>query len=226
MKKILALFLASVMISCSLASCGEKSKDTANNNNDREETTATEKAIKNPEERILGLWEAELDFSENISELTSDGDEELAKYLTVDGLKTTYTFDFDKEGNVKISVDEEAFQKKLETMREDIASGYTAYYEAMLKKDGFDMTVEEYFDETGITMEQLVDEALDSDSLLSAIGKLATVGKYRLEGERIFIDEEPMIYCFNSDTVLVFMLDVSQMTDEASLFFPITLMKK
>lgn len=226
MKKLLALFIVLLVTVCMLISCGDEVEIVGNNNDNQEEPKETEIVRKKDEEKILGQWESELDFSKNISEIASGGDEEIAKYINVGVLKTAYIFDFDKEGNITISIDEEAFQKKLDTVREAITEGYTKYYQAFLEANGFDMTVDEYLEETGVAIEDHVIEALDPDTLFSKVEKLTTIGKYRLEDGKIFIDEKPIIYCFNSDTVLILMLDVSQMNEEASFFFPMTLEKK
>ena len=185
-------------------------------------------------EKFVGTWETELDMTETINEGFSE-DAEMAKYLKVDDFKLTMVFTFHEDGTYKIDMDEEAFNNTYNGLVQSFKDGMKAYLEAPAKKEGLEISADEVLKLSGTTMDALVNESLDKNTLMESFSGIKTEGKFDAEDGRLYTTdsktseinkEEYESYEFISDSELKLVEPVGSDDEDLNELYPLTLKKK
>lgn len=138
MKKVLALALSAALLVGLLAGCGGKTSD---------------------RDRLIGKWSTTQDMTDlfNLGLAESDPDGE----LQVDKLKIVLVLELKDDDTYTLAVDRDALAETEENMRPQLEEGVIRYLTQMYPG----MELEEILAQIGMTMDELLEEAVPLDSL-------------------------------------------------------------
>ena len=127
---------------------------------------------------IVGKWQAEFDMTDMLDEfLGSSG--EMAEFFDIDKLALDIVFEFKDNDKVEAYVTDESAEK----MAEEVIEATKKALEKMLEEEG--MSIEDFEGLTGMTMDDMVEEALEN------FGKKVEVEEISFEGlEELFKEEK------------------------------------
>lgn len=160
---ILALILVATML-FTLAGCGAKDSD-----------------------QFLGSWEATIDLADSIQEGLTAANAEMAEYIKISKLEVRAIFTFKEDGTFEITADKDFLTQSMESAKADMKAGLEKMYQDMLKENNYDMTVDEFLDSQGITLDALCDEALGEETVNSVIADMATQGNFVAKDGKLFM---------------------------------------
>lgn len=139
-------------------------------------------------DKFIGTWKTEMELASQINkELASD--EELAKYVKVNSFVLALNFTFHQDGTYVASIDKDSLDNSILGMKDDFAKGMRGYIEAMIQSEGFDMSIDEFFDLTGMTFEELIEESLSGFDTESLVGEFNTEGNYLVENGKLYLSD-------------------------------------
>lgn len=181
------------------------------------------------EKKLEGTWNAELDLTDALNEGIAGEDPEIGEYIHVDSSKLNATYTFNSDGTYSTVIDEDSINAWYEGLTTDLTAGFMDYFGAMAQEEGLDMDAEEMLAMMGFSIEDLLDEALDKDSLLEGLDA-EEKGTYEIkDGKLICTDEDEgtstYTYEFKSDTELVF-TDLEEADEDVEFLLPMTLTKQ
>lgn len=138
MKKVLALVLSAALLVGLLAGCGGKTSDC---------------------DRLIGKWSTTQDMTDlfNLGLDESDAGEE----LQVDKMEIVLVLELKDDDTYTLAVDRDALAETEENMRPQLEEGVIRYLTQMYPG----MELEEILAQVGMTMDELLDEAVPLDSL-------------------------------------------------------------
>ncbi|MBR4761945.1 MAG: hypothetical protein IK086_04855 [Clostridia bacterium] len=167
MKKISAVVLAVVLVisALSLAGCGSKKS-------------------------IVGKWETEVDIGEAVSNSLGDESEELAEAFKDVNIVAKYSFEFTDEGKFSMLLDEDALVESFKGSKDAFKKFFNEYLGAMAETMG--MGIDDLLDAQGLTIDELVDEALDEsvEAMKENLSDASKKGTYKIDGQKLFLAEE------------------------------------
>lgn len=211
MKKTLSLILALVMI-VSLASvltgCGVSDK-----------------------QKFVGTWEAAIDLTEEINKSMQE-DEEVGEYLKISDFTLTFIFNFREDGTYEMRITEESFRDAVLNIRDDMASGLEKYIAALIGEQGIDVTMDEFYELAGITLDDLIDEVMDSMISSDMLAEWSFSGRYDVKNGRLYttegldtpIDENSFdVYEFDGEDIKLTMNSLGD--DDSSVTYHVVLKK-
>lgn len=141
------------------------------------------------EKKVVGTWKTTIDFTDKLNEmLTADGGEEMAEYFTIKDYKFDVVLAINEDGTYKMSADEASIKTAMTNIGTQLTEGMVKMLEDMFKDAGMDMTVEEYLDMQGMTMDDLTKEMMDSINEEDFTGMEST-GTYVIEDTKIKLTE-------------------------------------
>ena len=205
MKKILALTLSVLLLVGLLAGCGGADK------------------------AIVGKWQMSLDMVDMLNEELSGMGMEDAMQLS--SFVITMNFDFKSDGTYTCELDTDAFQTTMDTMKSEMRDGFTKYIEDMIAAQGADMTIDEFFELSGTTLDEALDEAFSAEDMASMADELAGEGNYETKDGKLFLSDgldyrvDPEVYytyTIDGDS-MSFLSGVGTDEDEFAEFFPLQL---
>lgn len=205
MKKILALTLSVLMLVGLLAGCGGADKE------------------------IVGKWQMSMDMVDMLNEEFANMGMEDAVQLS--SFVVTMNFDFKSDNTYTCELDAAAFQTTMDTMKAEMRDGFTKYIEDMIAAQGADMTVDEFFELSGTTLDEALDEAFSAEDMASVADELAGDGNYETKDGKLFLSDgldykvDPEVYytyTIDGDS-MSFLSGVGTDEDEFAEFFPLQL---
>lgn len=207
MKKILALTLSVLLVVGLLAGCGGADKG------------------------IIGKWAMTLDMVDMLNEeLSGLGMDETMQLST---FAITMNFDFKSDGTYTCELDTAAFQTTMDTMKDELRVGFTKYIEDMIASQGVDMTIDEFFEMSGTTLDEALDDAFSAEDMAGMAEELAGEGNYETKDGKLFLSDgldyrvDPEVYytyTIDGDS-MSFLSGVGTDEDEFAEFFPLQLTK-
>ena len=189
MKQFIRIFISLVLVlalTLSFAAC------TAEETRDSEETdeSKTVETEEKKEDSIVGSWKTTIDMTEAVNEAISGEDEDVAKYIQIKEFTATVTYVLNEDGTYEIKVDKEAAEKTAKKMMEDITEGMKKLLEDTLASANIEMTLDEYLQTLGTSLEEVVDEAYGETDFTEIFDGFNDKGIYKLEGNKLFSAEK------------------------------------
>lgn len=144
--------------------------------------------------RILGTWKADADYAEafNLGIRSADGMDELSKYFTVEEFIVTTTLVFRDDGSYTMTIDEEAAQKAVSSVRTIIYDGFEKMIQHQIDMLGLHVSVSEYMKLQGTTITAMVDSAFTEEVRKELVDEMVNphTGNYKLEDGKIYMTED------------------------------------
>ena len=169
-KRIAALLLALVMV---FALCAYSDSGSGKDKDEKVEK-------KTDAELIVGTWETEMSmtdyYGDDMGEL-----EGMEAYFDFDKIKITMTFEFEEDGTYTLSVDGDE-----EEIKAILRDGFEKLLNDMLEGTGY--TLEELAAEEGMTVEELLDAAMEeSFDAEDFFGDETERGSYEIKDGKLYI---------------------------------------
>lgn len=137
-------------------------------------------------ESIVGKWETSQDVSAMFNAMVTKSDPSTAQYFTFTGLTLDLTMEFTADGTCVQSVSEESYAAFIQAVTEGTVAGMNKMLEDMLKDQNINMTVEEFLAFTGVSMEDMIQQAMGSTSTDSFYAMLVTACNYKVEDGKLY----------------------------------------
>lgn len=224
MKKLLAVLLCIVMslsmLGVMVACEGDKESDgkTVSASDDKSATASKSEddtAGKSDEELIIGQWEADINFNEQLLAAINGGDgdemDEMMEYFDLSGLTLKLGMEFKNDGTAAMTFSDADAQAFVEKYIEIMRDGTVAYMKAVAEENG--MTWEDYLASAGMTEQEFADlftQELDTDELKKGFMDEITdsVGYYKIENGKLYMadskdfeDEDGVEYKLTAKTL-------------------------
>ncbi len=207
MKKFLALVLSAVLLVGVLAGCGG-GKESASGDG------------------LEGTWRTEIDMAEMINEqMAASG---MGEFVNISDFSLAMVMEIKGDGTYAMTVDKDALTSSMEGVKDDLKSGVTAYMENMLKEQGADMSVEDALEASGMSLDDMVDQAFNEETMDEMTAGLHIEGQYKAEDGKFYtsgsVDEAPSdnyeSYTLDGDTLT---LDAgsTEVPSEMEAFLPL-----
>ena len=167
--KFAALFLTLALV-FSFAACSNQGK------------TAKAPDDKAPEAKvtIVGDWKCSIDMSKVIEQSMEDSGKDVAQYFDFSGLKMVMNATFKEDGTVRMSADA---KKLIEDIRQPMKDGLVKYIESL------GMTEEDFESASGMKLSSMIDELVNKMATSDDLA-MEKEGKYKLEGDKLFLIED------------------------------------
>lgn len=167
--KFAALFLTLALV-FSFAACSNQGK------------TAKAPDGKAPEAKvtIVGDWKCSIDMSKAIEQSMEDSGKDVAQYFDFSGLKMVMNLTFKEDGTVRMSADA---KKLIEDIRQPMKEGLVKYIESL------GMTEEDFESASGMKLSSMIDELVNQMASSDDLA-MEKEGKYKLEGDKLFLIED------------------------------------
>ena len=140
------------------------------------------KTAKAPEAKvtIVGDWKCTIDMSKAIEQSMEDSGKDVAQYFDFSGLKMVMNATFKEDGTVRMSADA---AKLMEDMRQPMKDGLVKYIESV------GMTEDDFEAATGKKLSSMIDELVNKMASSDDLA-MEKEGKYKLEGDKLFLIED------------------------------------
>lgn len=140
------------------------------------------KTAKAPEAKvtIVGDWKCTIDMSKAIEQSMEDSGKDVAQYFDFSGLKMVMNATFKEDGTVRMSADA---AKLMEDMRQPMKDGLVKYIESV------GMTEDDFEAATGKKLSSMIDELVNQMASSDDLA-MEKEGKYKLEGDKLFLIED------------------------------------
>ena len=170
MKKIISILLIAVML-LAFAGCG--------------------KSKSGDKEQFVGTWKATLDMTELLNESLREGigDDEMADFFVIDKFSFDVVFKFNDDGTYSTDVDQASLDKSAETMKTAVKDGLMDYFEVMVDEMELDMSVEELLELSGLSMDDLLEEAMPADLFDDVVKEFKLKGNWKAENGKLYTTE-------------------------------------
>ena len=140
-------------------------------------------------DKLLGTWKGSFDLSDAINTEITAQDEELGKYLTLEGFTIEITVTFNKDDTYSMSADNSQADVLMESLLTQMEEGLKLYFEDMLKAEGINMSIDEFLAAMGISISDLLKESLPDNLMTEMLTELERSGKFAVDDGKIFLSE-------------------------------------
>ena len=159
-------------------------------------------------EALIGTWETTLDLTSMMNDEMKAGlgnDEELMSYFTISNFTVTLTISFQDDDSYTLAADAASMEKSVDNMIASLQDGFSKYVEDMVAQQYPDMTMDEFFEAIGMTMDEFYDDtfgsALDKETLMSAVDDMESIGTFTAKNGILTLtdDEGPGMEAYELD---------------------------
>ncbi len=142
------------------------------------------------EKALVGTWEGKMDMTEALNNELANADPEMGEYMKVENFEITLRFVFGEDGSFKMEADKDSCEAAFQGMREPLEKGIRAYFEKMIKDAGLgDMTIDEVLATQGMTLDAVIDSAMEAMDTSEFVDSMKQECKYRLDGDKLYTYE-------------------------------------
>lgn len=149
MKRILSAILVLIMtvsMSVLLSGCGEKDK-------------------------FVGSWVAEINMADavnsQLAEIPQFGD-----YIKISDFNFRIDYTFNSDSTYTVSADNNDMDAITENLKTDFKNGIAKYFEAIIKAQGYEMTVDEFLSYSGTSLDEFMGKNFDENELTAEFNKI------------------------------------------------------
>lgn len=141
---------------------------------------------------LLGNWETSIDLTDMINDEMKAGlnDDEMLQYLTVEKFTMELSLSFNEDDTYAMSVDEAALESSLDQVIATFKTGLTQYVEEMIAAQGVEMTVDDFFAQAGITLDDMLAQAFDKDEVMSSLDDMESKGTFEAKGGVLYLTDD------------------------------------
>lgn len=141
---------------------------------------------------LLGNWQTSIDLTDMINDEMKAGlnDDEMLKYLTVEKFTMELSLSFNEDNTYAMSVDEAALESSLDQVIASFKTGLTQYVEEMIAAQGVEMTVDDFFAQAGITLDDMLAQAFDKDDVMSSLDSMESKGTFEAKGGVLYLTDD------------------------------------
>ena len=148
-------------------------------------------------EALIGEWETSLDLTDMINDEMKAGagnDEELMRYFTISDFSVALTLTFRDDDTYTLSADQASMEKSVDHVIETLRNGFSSYLEDMVAQEYPEMTMDEFFEAAGTTMDEFFDEtfggAFDKENLMSSTDDMESSGTFSAKNGILTLTDE------------------------------------
>lgn len=184
-------------------------------------------------ESIIGKWEAAThDVTAMLNDYVTKADPSTAKYFNFTNLTLDITMEFTAEGTCKIEPSQDSSTAFIQAVTEGTIAGMNKMLEDMLASQNINLTVEQFLAFTGVSMEDMIKEAMRSVKPEEMLGELTGTSNYKVEDGKLYTSENAASTDYKDvnpytvkDGVLTIegILGDSEQAEALKYFFPLTL---
>lgn len=135
---------------------------------------------------LIGEWESTLDLTGMMNDEMTAGlrnDEELTSYFTISDFTVTLNLTFRDDGTYTLTADESSMEQSVDKVLDTLKDGFTRYLEDMIAEEYPDMTLDDFFEAAGMTLDEFYDQTfgdtLDRDALMSSTDDMQSSGTFQ-----------------------------------------------
>lgn len=141
---------------------------------------------------LLGNWETSIDLTDMINDEMKAGlnDDEMLQYLTVEKFTMELSLSFNEDNTYAMSVDEAALESSLDQVIATFKTGLTQYVEEMIAAQGVEMTVDDFFAQAGITLDDMLAQVFDKDEVMSSLDDMESKGTFEAKGGVLYLTDD------------------------------------
>jgi len=144
------------------------------------------------DERLFGEWTTTVDTADIVNEMLEimfEGDPLAAKYIHLETFPVKQSYTFRDDYTYTITVDETVLASSIEIIKTDLTKDFSAYFVALAKDMGFNLTANEVAQSMGYSsVSAIVEEMFPAELLEEAL--IPTDAYYRTTPDgKIYLDE-------------------------------------
>ncbi len=198
--RILALFMALVMVLCTFIGCAKKAPEQVQEDAQEE---IQEEVVEEVPETIIGKWQAKIDCAEMMKE-SLEGDETTEMFASADfsGITMLLFMEFNEDGTYSLNLDKASGEDAMKQMASRMIPVFKEYlrqeYASAVSVDPSEVTDEELDSllpsigvESWDGLADMMMQEIDTDEMFSEANK---AGKYLLKDDKLYttdsVDEE------------------------------------
>lgn len=167
-------------------------------------------------DKLVGTWTTALDLTELLNDEIAAGDETMAAYVQVKDFTLNMTVTFKEDGTYTMGIDEASMTAAMEGVLAALKDGMYDYFEDVLAEAGLNMTVDELLAESGISMDELMDEAFSEAMKEDMFGDLSSQGNFEVKDGKLFLSDG-LDYAVDETIYEVYTLKGNTLTFEESV---------
>ena len=145
------------------------------------------KKEQDPAAGLYGSWEAEVDLSSYLKERIIKDNVKLKETLELSSYPAKVTFTFAEDGRITRTIDGGFGEETLAALQSDLLAGYTAYYTDYLKQNDLDMTIDEFENATGISLERKAAQIADKQYLEGLVDEIEYNGTFQVQETTVYL---------------------------------------
>lgn len=135
---------------------------------------------------IVGTWEGTVDMSDIINDALAS-DPTMAGYFTFSDISFKIILTFDENANFTMRADEASFQNVMDNLKTQMAVGMRKYFEDYLAASNINMSVDDLLAYSGISIDELIQEAFEESMPDDMLEQIETECKYTIIGDTMFL---------------------------------------
>ena len=183
-------------------------------------------------ESIVGAWTGTVDITDYVTDTMAATDASMASYFTFSDLAMDLTMTFTAEGTCSMEFDQESVEALVSKMLEQMRPGLEKLLEETLAAQGLDMSLEEFLEMSGMSLDDMMAEMTAELSFTEdMLEDLNQSGKYQVKDGCLWISEDLDSEIDEDDYQLytiengVLTIDLAEGDDdkEVAFLFPLTL---
>ena len=182
-------------------------------------------------ESIVGTWTGTVDITDYLTDTMTAADASMATYFTFSDLVMDMTMSFTAEGTCSMEFDQEGMETLINKMLEQMRPGLEKMMTEAIAAEGLDMSLEEFLEMAGISLDDLLAEVADAALSADVLEDMNQSGNYQAKDGRLWIsddldseidEDDWQVYTIENGTLTIDLADGD--TDvETAFLFPLTL---
>lgn len=147
---------------------------------------------KSDKAALQGTWEGEFELADALNaDMADEADPENADFFQVSSFKIKLRLVFNSDDTYSMILDESVMPQLMEGFKQDLSTGVEHYLEALIAEEGLDMSLEEFVEISGFTMDKLLDQVSPQGTLESLVMEMTRgierSGKYRANNGKLYM---------------------------------------
>ncbi len=189
---------------------------------------ACKKSAADPTAALYGSWEGQIDLSAYLKERIVLANDELKDTLALSSYPATLTLTFNEDGSYKRAVEGAFDEAAIAALKGELKAGYTAYYTDFLRENEMDMTIAEFEQTTGVSLDRKVEQVADAAYLNSLVKEMDFAGAFLAEEKVLYmasfseIEKKESGHTFAIDGGKLTLSDATAPTAFEEAFYPLT----
>jgi phage baseplate assembly protein gpV len=181
-------------------------------------------------ESLLGSWEGSIDITTYLNEQMATAG--LGDYYVFSDMTMSVVMTFTEEGETTLAIDKDSVNDLMDSLLEQMKGGMNTMLQDLLDSYQIDMTVDEYLQASGTTLDELLEDSMDTAMSDDLFEELEQEGYYSIEDGLLFIadekdekmaDDEANPYTIEDGVLTIEVSEENEDAEYASFMFPMVL---